>query len=237
MPARAFVAGATGYTGHEVVRALRSRGVETVAHVRPDSARLGEWRGRFAELGARVDATPWEDAAMHATLGALAPTIVFALLGTTRKRARAAGSDAHAESYEKVDLGLTTMLVRAAAASGTRPRFVYLSAIGAGPNARGAYLRARVDAERVIRDSGLPFTIARPTLITGPDREESRPAERFLAALSDGALSLASALGARSWRDRFRSTTAAELAEALVRHALDPASENVVLEADRLRAR
>ena len=34
----AFVAGATGYTGREVVRLLAERGVRTLAHVRPDSS-------------------------------------------------------------------------------------------------------------------------------------------------------------------------------------------------------
>src|SRR5215208_1501420 len=64
----AFVAGATGYTGREVVRQLVERGVRAVAHVRPDSPRLAEWRERFAELGAEVDATPWEEPAMRASL-------------------------------------------------------------------------------------------------------------------------------------------------------------------------
>ena len=40
----AFVAGATGFTGREVVRLLVERGVPAVAHVRPDSPRLEEWK-------------------------------------------------------------------------------------------------------------------------------------------------------------------------------------------------
>ena len=85
---RVFVAGATGYTGREVVRRCAELGAETVAHVRPDSARIHEWERRFGALGARVDATPWELQAMCATLVRLRPTHVFALLGTTRARAR-----------------------------------------------------------------------------------------------------------------------------------------------------
>src|SRR5215217_2597869 len=82
----AFVAGATGYTGREVVRALVARGVRAVAHVRPDSPRLAEWRERFGEVGADVDATPWEEPAIRAALARWRPTHVFALLGTTRER-------------------------------------------------------------------------------------------------------------------------------------------------------
>ncbi len=43
--------GATGYTGRAVVSELRERGFEVVAHVRPDSTQLDEWRSRFAQLG------------------------------------------------------------------------------------------------------------------------------------------------------------------------------------------
>ena len=88
--ARVFVAGATGYTGREVVRACAERGVETVAHVRPDSTSRDEWERRFAAMGARADATPWEPQAMRATLAALRPTHVFALLGTTQARSKRA---------------------------------------------------------------------------------------------------------------------------------------------------
>src|SRR3954471_13568122 len=102
-PALAFVAGATGYTGREVVRALRARGLRVIAHVRPDSARLGEWRGRFAAMEVEVDATPWNDDAMAATMERLQPDVVFALLGTTKARAREAEQrheDASHQSYE-----------------------------------------------------------------------------------------------------------------------------------------
>ena len=61
----AFVAGATGYTGREVVRLLSGRGVRTVAHVRPDSPRVEEWRRRFETEGAAVDVTPWDDAEIN----------------------------------------------------------------------------------------------------------------------------------------------------------------------------
>jgi hypothetical protein len=51
----------------------------------------------------------------------------------------------------------------------------------------------------------------------------------------DGFLALAGALGARTLRDRFRSTTARELARALVRVAFDPRMENRVVESEGLR--
>ena len=231
-----FVAGATGYTGREVVRALRARGIETVAHVRPDSSRLGEWRARFTELGARVDTTPWERAAMSATLTALRPDLVFALLGTTRARARqarrAGGGD---EGYEVVDYGLTMLLLGAAEHSGSGPRFVYLSSAGVREGSGNAYLEVRARVERALREGTLPYTVARPSFITGPDRDEFRPGERILSRFVDGVLAMAALLGGRRLRERYRSTTNIRLAEALVRVALDPALLGKVVESEALR--
>lgn len=230
----AFVAGATGYTGREVVRELVGRGVRTVAHVRPDSARVDEWRARFEAGGAAVDTTPWGDAAMTNTLSALQPTHVFALLGTTRARRRASASRGTTESYESIDYGLTALLIRAAVMSGSKPRFVYLSSFGVREHSTNAYLVARWRAESLLRASGLPYTIARPSFITGPGRDESRPLERAGAGIANMIAGLARAMGARRFAGSVHSLTAPELATGLVRHAFDPAAENVTFGTEEL---
>lgn len=231
----AFVAGATGYTGREVVRELVGRGVRTVAHVRPDSPRVEAWRQRFEAEGAAVDTTPWNDAEMARTLSSLQPTHVFALLGTTQARRRAARGHAAAESYEAIDFGLTAMLIRAAVASASRPRFVYLSSLGVREHTNNPYLVARWRAESLLRASGLPYTIARPSFITGPGRDESRPMERMSAAAVNVVAGLARVVGAGRLAGRIRSLTGPEVAAGLVRHAFDAASENATLGAEELR--
>lgn len=232
----AFVAGATGYTGREVVRVLAERGVRTLAHLRPDSERLAGWHERFTALGAEIDTTPWLRAAMAARLAELSPTLVFALLGTTKKRAGAAAARGRDETYEAVDYGLSKLLIDALADANLRPRFVYLSAAGVSARARGAYLQTRWRVEEALRASGLPFTIARPSFITGADRDDDRPGERLGAALADGFLTLASALGGQRLAARYRSTTNTALATALVSFSLNPMAENTVLESERLRS-
>lgn len=231
----AFVAGATGYTGREVVRTLVARGVRTVAHVRPDSPRLEEWREHFESVGAAVDRTPWTDSEMAATLTALQPTHVFSLLGTTRVRRREAASRGVAESYESVDYGLTALLIGAAIASGSAPRFVYLSSLGVREHTSNAYLVARWRAESMLRASGLPYTIARPSFITRSGGDESRPLERLGAALVNAAASVVRVVGARHLAGRVGSLTGADLAAGLVRHAFDAASENAIVGAEELR--
>lgn len=231
----AFVAGATGYTGREVVRQLRAAGIDTVAHVRPDSPRLAEWRDRFGGIGARVDATPWREDAMAGALRRARATQVFALLGTTRARGRRGGGGAVEDSYQAVDYGLTALLIRVCRQAAPGARFVYLSAAGVGPRARGEYLRVRWRVERELDDSGLPHVIARPSFITGPDRDQARPGERIAATLVDAGLAVLGRLGARRLQARYRSTSNEVLAEALIRLALAPEAAGVY-ESEELRA-
>lgn len=234
----AFVAGATGFTGREVVRFLVGRGIVTYAHVRPDSPRREEWQQRLARQGAQTDCTPWEENAMAANLAGRRPAYVFALLGTTRRRMQQAGRvglDPHSQSYQSVDYALTALLLRAAMAAGSRPRFIYLSAAGVNERARSPYYQARARMEAELKASGLPFLIARPSLISGPGRDEPRPGERIGAAIVDRLLRVARLFGGSRLEARYASTTNAALAEALVRLALDPAAGNRVLESELLR--
>jgi uncharacterized protein YbjT (DUF2867 family) len=180
-------------------------------------------------MGAEVDTTPWTEAAMQARLRDLAPDLVFGLLGTTRHR-----MERDHASYESVDYALTALLIHAAAGLTVRPKFVYLSSLGVGPRARGSYLEARHRAEEELRGSGLPYLIARPSIITGEDRDEVRAGEKVAARVADGLLSMAARLGAAHLRDRYASTDARRLAAALVGFALDPARVNEVLSSDRL---
>jgi uncharacterized protein YbjT (DUF2867 family) len=224
----AFVAGATGFVGRAVVDRLRARGVRVVAHVRPTSPRLAVWRDRWAAVGVDVDAAPWDVATLTDAIRAREATHVFGLLGTTRKQARAEGITG--DPYEAVDFGLTRILCEAAVATGHGPRLVLLSSVGVGPRARAAYLRAHWKAEEVVRASGLPWVIARPSFIApgagGASRDDGRPLEKATAMVVDGALAAVGLIAGRT-RDRYRSTTPERLAEALVRIALDGAPGRV----------
>lgn len=213
---RVFAAGATGYTGRNVVAAARARGCHTVAHIRPGSSSLERLGPAFEAQGAEVDTTPWEPGPMAEALARHRPDIVFSLLGITARRGRAEGS-----SYQSVDYGLTVLLLEAAAALEPQPLFVYLSSAGAGGAALGAYMKARAMAEAAIREAGVPHLLARPSFITGEDREESRPGERLGAVLADGLLGGLAALGVDGPRKAWGSLTGEELGGALVSLALE----------------
>lgn len=232
----AFVAGATGYTGRAVVKELATRGVEVIAHVRPDSPRLDEWRERFTRLGAKLDATPWQAEQLGAVMRDYRPAYVFGLLGTTQKRARKARRQGGNDSYESVDYGLTAMLLDATAANCPDAKFVYLSSLGVREGARNPYLAVRWRLESELERSGLRYVIAHPALITGTDREEFRAGERAVAVAVQGMFNTARWLGFRRFTQRFATLTGAQLGRALANAALDPALSNVTLEVPQLLA-
>lgn len=235
---RAFVAGATGYVGRAVVERLRDAGIPVTAHVRPDSASLGEWTERFAAMGAIVDTTEWSRVPITAAIARTEPTHVFALIGTSRRRARRSSDAAErASPYESVDYGLTSMLLKSCVSVGMRPRFIYLSSIGADSRARNSYLRVRGRLERELRDSGLPYVVFRPSFITGRDRPEYRLAERAGAVLTDAAARVLNFARLGRFLARLRSIDAVTLADAMVGMSLEADAANRVIERDELPPR
>lgn len=206
--------------------------MRTVAHVRPGSPALDGWRERLRGLGAEVDETAWEADAIAATLRRLRPTIVFALLGTTRARAEREGL---AAPYEAIDYGLTAQLLGGAMTAGSAPRFIYLSAMGADEDARSPYLAVRGRLAGELRESGLPYLIALPAFVTGADREERRPMERVAAVVSDGLLAVVARLGGARLRAQFASLTGEQLALGLVTLALSEPHGRAEVNAAALR--
>lgn len=231
----AFIAGASGYVGRALVARLARSGTRVVAHVRPGSSTPAGVLSEFRMAGAEVDRTPWEAEPLARTLAAVAPTRVFVLVGTTRRRMAAARRRGVRAGYAEVDRDLPLMLVGAAARAGIRPTVVYLSALGADPAARNPYLRARGEVERALVASPLPRVIVRPSFVTGPDRGESRPAERLGAAAVDAVVRGLAALGWKEPLWRYGSLDATEMARALAALSADPSATEGIVEGRRLR--
>ena len=193
-----FVAGATGAVGQSLLELATKRQVDVLAHARPKSAgRLGDRKVAAIELS---------DPKLADTLRGC--TTVVQLIGTMRKRF-AAG-----DTYESSDIGTTRQLVDAAKASGTVDHLVLLSSVGAG-SPRGAYLKAKAEAERIVTSSGIPYTIFRPSAFA--DRE---------GAFLPGMGAITKLLGLK----KYQPIKLAELASAILFAATERAPLGVALE-------
>lgn len=140
--------------------------VDVVAHMRPKTA---------AKAQPPAEAAVFELSDRPRLVEALKGcTTVVQLIGTMRKRF-AAG-----DTYETSDIGTTRLLVDAAVEAGC-DHVVLLSSVGAGKPV-GAYLKAKAEAEALVRDSGLGWTIVRPSAFEG-EGHKAPPGVRFLTEL------------------------------------------------------
>jgi uncharacterized protein YbjT (DUF2867 family) len=71
-------------------------------------------------------------------------------------------------TFERVDYGGTVALLDAAKQVGVK-RFIYISGAAADENATHPGFGAKGRAERAIRESGIAYTIFRPSLVYGPE--------------------------------------------------------------------
>ncbi|MCP3105022.1 SDR family oxidoreductase [Myxococcus sp. K15C18031901] len=148
-----FVAGATGATGRNVVKQALARDVPLIAHVRPKSAETEPAKGWPRKAVVELADGPGLAKQMQGC------TTVLQLIGTMRKRFGTG------DTYETSDIGTTRQLVEAAKTAGV-DHLVLLSSMGAGKPV-GAYLKAKAEAERLVRESGIPWTIVRPPAFEG----------------------------------------------------------------------
>ncbi|MFN7146069.1 MAG: SDR family oxidoreductase [Myxococcota bacterium] len=148
-----FVAGATGATGQVFVPTAAASGLDLRLHVRPQTAARSPLG---ADPRARVFDLADEGALRDALTGSDA---VVSLVGTMRSRFSAG------DTYESADVGSTRQLVAGALAAGV-PRFLLLSSVGAG--GAGPYLQMKGECERIVRESGLRWTIFRPSALASP---------------------------------------------------------------------
>lgn len=151
-----LVVGGTGFIGTELCRELDAGDHDVTALSRsPGDADLPDGVDRAAgdvtDHDSIADAFEGRDAVYY--LVALSP--LFKPRG---------------KGHEAVHLGGAENTIRAARDHGV-DRLVHVSALGADPNGPTAYVRTKGQAERRVRDSGLDWTIVRPSVVFGDGGE------------------------------------------------------------------
>lgn len=222
-----MIAGATGYVGRHVVTAAHRAGHEVIAHIRPDSANGDRASAELVAHGARVVRMPWTPAAWFRQLELEPPDRLFLLIGTTSRRATAARRSGGADASQgAIDLGLTMLAIGTARVASPDAGLIYLSALGASATGN-EYLRVRATVEAALAAGPNPFSVVRPSFITGDDRTEARPVERLGAAALDAVCAALRLVGQRQRAARLASITGGELAGILVDLASRPLDRRV----------
>jgi uncharacterized protein YbjT (DUF2867 family) len=215
-----LVAGATGAVGSALVPALRQQGFEVIPHVRPKTAARHPLGQDPAALVCDLADAAKLDAAM-----ARAQAVVC-LAGTMRRRFAQGDTYASSDYQPVIDLVASAKRVPSEASR----HFVLLSSLGARPGA--GYLGWKHKAEEVVRQSGLPFAILRPSFLDSrhAGSQPSDGAQRRPPPLVGPALRLAGKLpGLRGFSDDVRPIPVEVLCRAIARILRDRAPSASVL--------
>jgi uncharacterized protein YbjT (DUF2867 family) len=164
-----LVAGGTGFVGAAIVRELCRRGQQPTVLSRD----VGRVRSRFPDLG--VDARAGDVRDPTTLIEAIRG--IDTVIGCVQFPNSPIENPSRDLTFEQVDAAGTENLIEAAKAAGVK-RYVYLSGAGAAPDAKYHWFRAKWRAETAVRESGITYTILRPSWIYGP---EDRSLNRFLS--------------------------------------------------------
>lgn len=148
-----LVVGGTGFVGRNLIKRLRKDNLPVRAVVRTPAEAPA-----LKDLGVEVVSGDIADPKSLEAATAGIERIVH-LVGIIQE---AAGV-----TFQGVHVDGTRNLLNAAKKAGIRHIF-YQSALGTRPNAKSRYHRTKWQAEELVRASGIPFSILRPSLIYGP---------------------------------------------------------------------
>lgn len=184
-----FVTGASGFIGRHLLAELLARAAPdwrvwalVRAPLRAGDERVVELRGDLRAIASFRAELQASDYVFH-----LAANAAFAGAG----------------DYEETNVGATAALIEALRGSPRLRNLVYTSTIGAvdrapqddcarplsvesGPHPRSRYGESKLRAERIVRASGLPGTIIRPTWVYGADMRAGSHVNRFVSMVHDG---------------------------------------------------
>lgn len=147
------VDGATGYLGTHLINRLTSLGYKTRSLVRAGARKQDV--ELLAGLGSECHSSPDGDGEKGGFEGASCAVHLIGSIAPQR-----------GESFESLHTEATRQFVRAACAAGVK-KLIHVTALGSAANAPSAYHRSKFSAEEVVRNSGLDYTILRPSLLVG----------------------------------------------------------------------
>ena len=142
-----LVTGGTGFVGSHLVKRLRQDGVQVRALVRtPSKAQV------LSDLGVEVAAGDIADAASLDAVMKGCEKVIH-LVGIIQ--------EGRGFTFRSVHVDGTRNLLGAAKNAGVK-HFIYQSAIGSREGAKSEYHKTKWEAEKLVKASGISYTILRP---------------------------------------------------------------------------
>ena len=151
-----LITGATGFIGRQLVARLVSQGerprclvrdIQRATSILPATA-IELVQGATTQPATLIDAVRGIDTIVHT-----------ALMTADRKQSEG-------NHYEETNVGGTSNLILAAKAAGVT-RIIEVSGLGTKPDKPGSYMQGRYLSEKMVIDSGLAWTIIRPSVLFG----------------------------------------------------------------------
>jgi uncharacterized protein YbjT (DUF2867 family) len=148
-----LITGAGGFVGGHLIERLRKEGIAVRALVRTLSKAQ-----KLRDLGAEIaEGDIGDPASLDGAMQGC--DSVIHLVGIIQEGRGFTFRSVHVEGTAKV---------LAAAKKGGAKRFLYQSALGTREHAQSEYHRTKWEAEQLVKASGIPWIILRPSLIYGP---------------------------------------------------------------------
>src|SRR2546425_11962705 len=162
-----LITGAAGYIGRHLVKRLVEQGERPRCLVRDVPRAAGIFPADKVDL---VQGDTTRAASLKAALAGIDTVVHAAFITADRKPS--AGNE-----YEETNVHGTANLIQAAKEAGVR-RIIEISGLGTRPDKPGTYMQGRYLAEKMLKESGLDWTIIQPSVLFGKNAP-------FIKGLSD----------------------------------------------------
>jgi NADH dehydrogenase len=203
---RIFMTGGTGFVGTNILRALGDRPVRLLVRDYDEAARAA---------GPTIETVVGDVTKPDSLRGAMdrceAVVHLVAII-----------SEEGGATFDSVIRGGTVNVLREAQRAGVR-RLLHMSALGTRNDPRFGYFEAKWQAEQAVEQSGIPWTIFRPSIIFGPG-------DGFISLLATLVKTAPVIPVVGAGRSLFQPIAVEEVAAAFVRALDDPATVGHIYE-------